>query len=332
MFAKKLPWYFTLISCVLVVVGCYFLFHTNANATAASPTSEKAICYPNIVELHGYKYVNPLLYAESECESEELAPLKGQILEYLESAKQQGTLTSASVYIELFDKHGDWIVINPDEEYKPASLLKLPVLFTFAKMAETDPGVLNKKVTFGQHDASLPKPAFPSKQLQPGHQYSVRELLEYMIAYSDNDALYQLYNFHNPVIYKKVFTELGLPYAESARDVVKGMKVKQYSMLMNVLYNGSYLSPASSEFALSLLAESDFKDGILKGLPAGTKTVHKFGEFYSGNLCELHESGIVYTDKGNYIITVMTTGTDMKQLSEVIGNVSRLAYMDVSAR
>ncbi len=329
---KQIPAYFLAVAILMSALITYFVTKaTTENVITPSNTDTDVSSCNNfdLIRLKGYKYVDPLLFAERDCEATTLKPLEQEISAYIDNQKQSGKLVSASVYIRTLDD-GEWTDVNPDEQYHPASLLKLPVLFTFARMAETKPEILNEKVLFKQHDSSLPKQMFPSKSLEPGHTYTIRELLQYLIAYSDNDALYLLYNYHNPDVYKKVFADLNVPMPNTDRDDA-GITVKEYSTFLKVLYNGTYLSLASSEFALSYLAESDFKNGVVKGLPANTTVAHKFGEYFKGNYCELHESAIVYLGgKKDFLITIMTKGTDMKVLSDVLGNISNITYNFVS--
>ncbi|MBS1771907.1 MAG: serine hydrolase [Bacteroidetes bacterium] len=331
MLSKKIQVYYILVAVIVTAIVTYFILKSTAKATAMpvatsiAENPDNRDCNTNIIRLHKYKYVNSILYTEKECESGVYNGLKEQIAGYVLDQKNAGRLTDASIYIRVYDGHGEWICVNPDVEYHPASLLKLTVLFTFATMAEGNPKLMDEKVLFKQHDATLPTPAFPDKSLTPGNSYTIRELLKYLIVYSDNDALYLLCNYHDPKVYRKTYDDLGVRFQDDGRDK-SGMKVKEYSTLLRVLYNGSYLSCASSEYALSLLAQSDFKQGIMQGIPQGVEVAHKFGEYYLGNSCELHEAGVVYGPKNNYIITVMTRGNDMKTLSAVLGDISKMVY------
>jgi beta-lactamase class A len=280
--------------------------------------------------LHGTKYVDQLLYAESECESDIYADIKQKIVDYINEEKAAHNVTSASVYVRIYNTHGEWFCINADEQYHASSLFKLPILIAFAKMAELNPAILDQKVQFNQPDYAELNQKYISKKLVPGQVYTIRELLKYLIAYSDNHALHLLYNYHNPAIYKKVFTDLDLPYHENASSGPITVKVKEYSVLLRVLYNGSYLSTQSSEFALDLLSQSDFKYGIKQGIPDSVTIAHKFGEYFTPTEAQLHESAVIYTSKHNYIITVMTKGKDMNQLSTVMGNISKIAYNSIA--
>lgn len=61
----------------------------------------------------------------------------------------------------------------------------------------------------------------------------------------------------------KVDTDLGvlLPGEEEIRASIS---LKEYSSFFRILYTASYLSPSSSQYALSLLTKTDFPDGIRK--------------------------------------------------------------------
>jgi len=95
-----------------------------------------------------------------------------------------------------------------------------------------------------------------------------------------------------------------------------------------VLYNGTYLNNQSSEFALQLLSQSDFNQGIVAGLDRPMVVAHKFGERILGNTAQLHEYGIVYLDGQPYLLGVMSSGSNLKDLSEVIATISQRAYLN----
>jgi hypothetical protein len=82
----------------------------------------------------------------------------------------------------------------------------------------------------------------------------------------------------------------------------------------------------SSEFALNLLSQSTFKDGIVSALPFGIVVAHKFGEQGDANSKQLHDMAIIYTGDHPYLITIMTKGKEMKELSRIIGSISTLIY------
>ena len=84
-----------------------------------------------------------------------------------------------------------------------------------------------------------------------------------------------------------------------------------------------------SEFALRLLTKSDFKNGIVNGLPSNVQLAHKFGESGDANEKQLHESAIIYLNNNPILITIMTKGNDLKKLPEVIKEASNLVYNQI---
>jgi len=250
------------------------------------------------------------------------------VYQLIENYKKNKVITSASVYLKAYSTN-DWTSINPDEKFKPGSLLKVPELITFLRMNEIKPGILDKVILFDKPFDSAKKPEFVSKSIQLGQKYTVRELLTYMIAYSDNNATYILNTLIDVDVFKKVFTDLDLPAPDwNASDYP--LTASDFSLFMRALFNASYLTIEDSEFATKLLSKSDFKEGILKSLPPSIKAIHKFGE--AGDLVEkqLHESAVIYLDNSPYLVTIMTKGNDMKKLPEVISQISSLIYQNMN--
>ncbi len=284
----------------------------------------KPDCRYDITRLHVYKHIGPIVSAAQECETESLMPLKLNVSSFIDEEINAGRIINASVYMRRLSDDG-WVNINPHHTYHPASLLKVPQLITYLKMAENIPGLLEKRFVFNPPVGEMPVQYYSAKTLQPGHQYSIKELFHYMIVYSDNYANLELVSRMDMNVFNKTFKDLRLTppdlmdqnYTISARD---------YSKFLETLYNAAYLSMQASEYATELLVEATFKDGILKKIPRTIPVAHKMGEWGDGNTVELHDCGIVYIEGNPYIITIMTKGKDMNMLSEAIGNISKIVY------
>jgi beta-lactamase class A len=333
----KHPLFYIISSALLGAITSYFLFYShsgnallNTNTTfAATNTNVTLPCKHYESRLNGFNHIKPVLLSEQDCESEQLDPIKNEIKAFIETEQNSGRLTSASVYLKLFSKD-EWTSYNGDELYHPASLNKVAVLISYLHAAESYNSLLDEKLLFEKHDNTLPIQYYTSKTLKPGTSYAIRDLLHYMIAYSDNDATQLLLKHIDFNFYTKTFTDIGLPKPGLNFDESM-VSVKQYSLFMKVLYNASYISIPASEFATDMLAECDFKEGLVKKLPSNVQIAHKFGECRYDDVYELHESGIIYIGDNAYLITIMTKGPDRKNLSEVIGNISNLVYTKLTA-
>jgi beta-lactamase class A len=284
-------------------------------------------CNYNVKRMDGFKYIKPLMFVDEECESEALMGIKQKLTGIIDTYKNTGDLTNASVYLREYS-HNEWMCINESDKFDPGSLFKVPVLIAILKMNEENPGFLNKSLTYNKKVNTGKTIAFASKTIKLGQSYTVRELLTYMIKYSDNNATILLEENLNPKVLQKLFAVVGLevPNIYAAQYL---FTTKEYSYFMRAIYNAGYLNSDDSEFAGELLTECDFKDGIVKGLPAGMKLAHKFGESGSQNEKQLHESAIVYLKNKPYLLTVMTRGKDNKKLSQIIGEISQAVYTDM---
>ena len=336
MLTKKVSLVASVTFCIIASGATFWLsrIYSASNAKAsesAGATSTAKDCNYTAARLKGYQYIKPLLDETPECEAQSLAPLKQEITNYIDNQKQGGMITSASVYIKEFAS-GDWTYINPGETYLPGSLFKLPIMLTILRMAEGNPALLNKKITFDQkHVVNVPQ-TYATKTIEPGKSYTVKELLTYMIAYSDNNATQLLNGCMDPQVLVKVFSDVGLtpPKPDAASYLTYTISPREYSVFMAALYNASYLTITESEYATSLLAQCNFKAGLVSGLPANVRIAHKFGEAGNQQQHELHETGIVYINNNAYLITVMTRGTDLKNLLATIGNISKITYNKLS--
>jgi beta-lactamase class A len=95
-----------------------------------------------------------------------------------------------------------------------------------------------------------------------------------------------------------------------------------------VLYNGTYLNRTYSERALELLSKTRFTDGLAAGIPAGIPLSHKFGvSAQPTGEKQLHDCGIIYdTQTKTYVLCVMTTGDDYRQMADVIRDVATAVH------
>ena len=285
-------------------------------------------CEYNISRLNGYKFIRPLMFEKPICESRRYQGMKTEIENKIAEFKKDTQLISASVFIRDFEK-SEWASINDTETYLPGSLIKVFGLITYLKMDEEHPGVLDKKLTFNSPAEFIPDQTFNSKHVQLGNTYSVRELLKYMISFSDNNATYLLNKNVDLPLFKKVFADLGIPPPNFEKNEFR-ITARDFSTLMVVIYNAGYLTIEHSEIAAELLEQCDFNEGFKKGIPSTMHIAHKFGEMGDANTRQLHESGIFYFDKKPYLLTVLTKGYDVKRIPNVLATISKIVYDSMS--
>ena len=302
--------------------------NTDTQSLEQKSIAAQGYCDYNVSRLKGYKYIKPLMDNEPECESAKFYNLKEEIQNLIDNTKRNGHLSSCSVFLKNLNNN-EWMVINPSQGYHPGSMIKVAVLLAYLRMAETNPAILNNMVSYDRDNTKYPIVQYKSDSIVLGNRYKVKDLLYFMIAHSDNRATVVLENYMDQDIFRRTFSDLGLKEL-SFSDTSYRISAKTYTNFFSVIYNAGIVSIASSEYAASLLTESDFKDGIVKNLPPDVKVAHKFGEWGNGYEKELHETGIVYIADNPYILTVMTNGQDWNTLSGVISQVSKLVYDHMS--
>lgn len=277
----------------------------------------------------GYHFISPLLACKSDSETgisnKTAVEMRADIQSYLSQQVQVGTISRASVYFRELDD-GASFIINPSYTFNLGSLLKVPLVMSVYTHAEKNPGFLDEKVTYGGGSYNGEEYYPPPVSIEVGKTYTIEQLVEATLRYSDNNAAILLSQTIPQGEFDDTYSELGIdppPYGGSYVLNNQG-----YAIFFRVLYNATFLNHDDSEHMLQLLSESTFDKGLAAGLPAGVTVAHKFGEQANadGSAPELHDCGIVYDQGAPYLLCVMTQGSSFDQDASVIARISQIAY------
>lgn len=321
---------------------CTFLFLTliglqlnyAQSATPAKTNTSKKTTSVKEIRTGGYNFINPLLdyYEANSSNITTNKILQKEINDFIAKKIAAKDITSASVYYRDLNL-GPWIGINENVEYSPASLLKVPYLIAALKEAELHPDFMQKQEVFIPRPDQLTKSITDSFSLIPGNIYTMSDLISEMIIHSDNDAKDLVVKNIPYTTYKEVFDDLGIDIQkyDTISNAANFLSVKQYATFFRILYNSTFLNKQMSEYALWLLSNTTFNDGIKAGIPDSVKVSHKFGErfFLNTNMKQLHDCGIIYKYNTPYLLCVMTKGSDLKKMEQVIAGISKIVYTHV---
>ncbi len=258
--------------------------------------------------------------------------MRNTIIATIDALQKEGKVSHVSVYFRELD-NGPRFGIEEYENFYPASLLKVPVMIAILHAADKDPSILDQTLTFTGALMPIANVDHPEQTIQVNAPYTIRELLQKMIVYSDNDSkdllIDKLNSLPSPMVYD-TFLDLGVISMMAGRT--EYVSIQSYAYLFSVLYNSGYLSKETSQYALSLLSQSTYKEGLVAGVPADTRVAHKFGyrELPDGER-QLHDCGIVYHPASSYVLCLMTSGADIKKEASAIADISRVVYDQVSA-
>ena len=332
--------YILVVVCLALLTGAFAGGWFYGRRTA--PVAARG-CKSEPLRLGGFEFVRPLLVCDTNTQKDvrDLAPLEKNVQNIISDEKKNGDIATASVYFQDFNTDGR-IDINPDEQFNAASIGKVAVMMAILKMAQDDPTVLGQKIkNGGGADANATQEIQPAKLAQTGQTYTVQQLVELMIEYSDNNAFSLLESYATTNELGVVFKDLQLPFQFDPKkpELFDFITTKEVSYFFRVLYNSTYLSKEFSDEALSILNDSDFKSGLVAGVPGGVNVAHKFGlkTYVDGSNRvterELHDCGIIYHARNPYLLCVMTKSTaPIANIENSIKKISAAVYQFQDSR
>lgn len=284
-----------------------------------------------------YEFINP----EPDCETySEKAQQLTNLQDKLEKQVKDFEKTPGVKRVAVFSRDlvtQRFIGVNENEYFYMASLLKVPLVIGWYKLAEVEPGVLDKKIVYnGTPDLYKEQNVPPNEKLQVGRVYSIRDLISSAIIYSDNTAAQILMDNLPKNLIDRILSALSLQFKGPDGVYENIITAKSYANVFRVLYNSSYLTREYSNEALDVLTKSTYSEGILV-VSGKDKVAHKFGERTSiypdgTEIKQLHECGLVYSNKGKepFTFCIMTEGDDYNQLKKVIQEIAKTIYKGIS--
>lgn len=321
-------WPIIAIPSILFLVFCsVFYIQTIETKHKDEPFAKKVSC--------AFSNINPLrCEPDLNVKKKEYTVLRNELMDYISDKKAEGTLTEAGVYFRDL-QNGPILNINEQDNFIPASLLKLPLMIMYYKKAESDPRLLSERIKVAGDLNTLEQNVTPSSSAHIGQTYSIDELLTLLITQSDNISWKVLLNYlrsrYSEEDFIATLSDLGIVDPRKRNDQ-QYITVQGYASLFRILYNSSYLDLEMSDKALDVLTQTAFKEGIVAGVPQDLKVAHKFGEQKNGEEQQFHDCGIVYYPSNPYIVCIMTRGDSPEELKPIIKEISHKVYEEVKYR
>lgn len=217
---------------------------------------------------------------------------------------------------------GEQYFLNEHHIYQSASLYKLWTMSVVysqindGKLTEDD--ILSEDIARLNSIFKIPEDA---AELQKGTiSMPIKKALEQMITISHNYSALLLtqkvkassvsrflkdYNFND--------SKTGTLAKTSAHDI---------ALFYELLYKGEIVNQEYSQKMIDLLSRQRLNDRIPKYLPPGIQIAHKTGELDGVK----HDTGIVYTNKGDYVIVVMSDTPRPADAAETTALLSKAVY------
>ena len=221
--------------------------------------------------------------------------------QYLSSREANGEKWSISVEnLSNNEKH----VYNASEKMQSASVVKVFIM-----------GAVYDRMCY---------PSSPERLISANESYDgeLRNLLEQMITVSDNSAANQLITKLGEGDFKKgaevvnnfciengyTSTSIGRAFLESNPTGDNYTSAEDCTKILSDIYRGICVNEEASAKMLDILKNQTVKTKISMGVPVEIKTANKTGEMPEGYGlgCIENDMAIVFTEKGDYIITVLS--------------------------
>lgn len=170
---NKYQFFWGLIIGLLLGTGAFSIYRNGNKIIANSSENREGM----------HSLINPLLECYQDEETEGIKNLnisKVKLEEKVEHLKNKNNLSSISVYVRDLN-NGPWIGLNEKDEFIGASLLKVPMLISVMKKFESDPGLIDKKILYQNPTTNSEQYFKSSKKIEVGQEYSVGDLVNYMI-------------------------------------------------------------------------------------------------------------------------------------------------------
>lgn len=278
-----------------------------------------------------YRYINPLVGTDSPNAFDigYHTEIKRDLDRLIKEYSKKGLIDSAIYYRQL--NTSVWFGMNENEDFYPASLLKIPVALAVYREGEVDQTYLQKRLTFTQEIKDMAKSRTNSDtSLVVGQSYTVRDLVKIMLVNSDNSARDLLSESLDQKYLDILYDYLNIQEPSATRGY--SISMADYALFFRMLYSATFISEDHSEELLSYLTQIDFPYGLTRDLPSSIKVAHKWGVFNipkdanGSEAQELHECGIVYQLDKPYLLCIMTKGVTQSVLADFIATVSRELY------
>ncbi|MFA5008597.1 MAG: serine hydrolase [Candidatus Omnitrophota bacterium] len=220
---------------------------------------------------------------------------------------------------------------NENKIFPAASVIKLPIAAVAFNAVREGKVSLSQKFTISLKDVASGSGIIKTRPLPSVLTFG--EIIEIMIANSDNTATNKIISILGYKYLNKGFKKLGLKRTVLKRKMMdfSGRKrgIENYTsasdivFLLEEIYKGELVDKNSSEMLLSFLSKQKINDRIPRYLPKNTKVAHKTG-LERG---VVHDAGIIFSSRGDCVVCVFTKRVkDYSKAKKFIARLSLATY------
>jgi beta-lactamase class A len=187
--------------------------------------------------------------------------------------------------------------INPDKVFNAASTFKVEIMFEVYR--QRDLGLLrfDELIEVNEYYAQFDLGTLP---VEVGQSLNLAEALFYMMSVSDNVSAVLLQDRVGAGNVNKTMAALGL---KTTGLFPEGLPATagDFGLLLEAIAVSQEVAPATRLDMIELMTSESRDNGLVAGLPRGTRVAHKTGNWPDAT----HDLGIVDSPAGPYVIVVL---------------------------
>ena len=213
--------------------------------------------------------------------------------------------------VVIKDLNSGWEMTHqPDKRFPAASVVKIPIMVACFQAIQEGKIQLDTQLQLTR--AARVGGSGTLKNMALGSSFSLEDLMERMMNQSDNSATNILIDALGIDYLNAYFKRIGLRHTNLSRKMMdftlrrRGIEnyttANDIALVLEKLYQKELLSVEFAQRSLELMKKQKFNDRIPALLPKNIPVAHKTG--LERFIC--HDAGIVFTEKGDYLICVLT--------------------------
>ncbi len=249
------------------------------------------------------------------------APLKQQITDIISA--QEGTV---SIQITNLRTSAS-MQINPEQEYYPASLNKLPLIIAIMKKVEagklqfTTPILIDQETKDTSRGIGMAD--FTSIPLQT--------MIQLDLQFSDNTAHTSLLNYVTEEEIQQILTETDyFQYIQNPEHLTEQnpqIKARSLYPIFSGLYLSSSLEANNSQLILTHLSNTTFQINSFTSYAKNITIAQKYGSAPFEQHQYFHSCGIMYIPNNPTYYCILTKDLEPKEAANLIGKIIDQTYL-----
>jgi beta-lactamase class A len=210
--------------------------------------------------------------------------------------------------------------LNDQRKFETGSLYKLWILGEV--FDQTEKGLIGRNETLSDSINSLNARYGSTETTEGMATFALQDAIKEMIILSNNYAAFLLTDRITMASASGFLAKYNFKDSRVGGENLPTTTALDIASFFEKLYKGQLVNFTASAEMLNILKKQQLNQKMPKYLPPETKIAHKTGEV--GDFS--HDAGIIFTDKGDYILVILSETELPGYANEQIAKLSKVVY------